>query len=277
MISFAYYGAKNGLLKHLLPLLPECSHYCEPFCGSAAVLLNRRPSPIETLNDLNSDIVNFFQVLRKSPLALVDSLLLTPYSREEFENAWRFDSDPVERARRFYIRTQMDVAKAGHRKDKSWSVNIKYSIGQHSYAVKNFHSKIPGLIDVADRLKMAQIENKPAVEIIRRYDSPQTLFYCDPPYMHSTRTSNNDYKHEMAISDHVELAKALNECSAMVAISGYDSPEMASLYKGWSKIKFKAKQVPMSRGKGLVKQECLWVNYDPYIKADVAKKQYRIL
>lgn len=277
MIAFAYYGAKNGLLTNLLPLLPECSHYCEPFCGSAAVLLNRMPSPIETLNDLNGEIVNFFQVLRDDACSLVDKLLLTPYSRQEFEQAWEIHSDPVERARRFYIRTQSDVAKAGHRKDKSWSVNVKYAIGQHSYAVRNFAAKVPGLLDVAERLKMVQVENRTAMDVIEKYDSAGTLFYCDPPYIPSTRNSSNDYKFELSMVEHVQLAKALNAARGMVALSGYDSPEMGILYNGWNKIQFKPKKVPMSRGSGLVRQECLWLNYDPQVKADLSTKQYRIL
>lgn len=87
LIAFAYYGGKNRHLNDILPLLPACEHYCEPFAGSAAVLLNRQPSPIETLNDLNSDIVNFFKTLRENPQQLIDALLLTPYSREEFYHA----------------------------------------------------------------------------------------------------------------------------------------------------------------------------------------------
>lgn len=276
MIAFSYYGAKNGLLSYLLPLLPESDHYCEPFCGSAAVLLNRKPSPIETMNDLNGEIVNFFSMLRQYPERLVDALLCTPYSRQEFEQAWQESPDAIERARRFYIRTQSDVAKAGHRKDKSWSVNVKYSIGQHSYAVKNFAIKIPGLLEVAERLRMVQVENRPAMHVIQKYDTPGTLFYCDPPYIPDTRTSANDYRFEMSMDDHIELAKVLNAAKGMVALSGYDCDAMAVLYNGWNKIKFKPRKVPMSRGAGLVRQECLWLNYDPELLMDQSKKQIRI-
>ena len=276
MIAFAYYGAKNGLLKDLLPLLPQCDHYCEPFCGSAAVLLNRTPSPIETLNDLNEEIVNFFRVLRHHGQALVDQLIFTPYSRKEFEQAWECDPDPVERARRFYIRTQSDVAKAGHRKDKSWSVNVKYSVGQHSYAVRNFAGKVPGLLDVAERLKMVQVDNKPAVEVIQKYDSPGTLFYCDPPYLPDTRASTNDYKCELSIDGHRELAAALNIAKGMAAVSGYDHPIMEELYPGWNVIRFEAKDVPMSRGNKRRRQECLWLNYDPYELIDRRNNQKRL-
>jgi len=264
MIAFAYYGAKNGMLSTLLPMLPKCSHYVEPFCGSAAVLLNRDPSPIETMNDLNSDIVNFFKVLRESPEPLVDALYLTPYSHSEFTQAWEYSADPIEQARRFYIRTQMDVAKAGHRKDKSWSKNKAYRPGNHSYCVKNFAAKIPGLMDVELRLKMAQIENLQAIECICKYDSPETLFYLDPPYLPATRSSKDDYRHEFSFAQHEELAMVLNSISGKAALSGYDHPQMSIWYKNFHCYKFETKQVPMARGSGLRRQECLWTNYNPF-------------
>lgn len=263
MISFAYYGAKNGLLKQLLPLLPYTDHFCEPFAGSAAVLLNRKPCPIETLNDLNGDIVNFFRVIRDTPDQLVLKLEFTPYSFEEFCLAWEHSDCPIERARRFYIRTQMDVAKAGNKKDKSWSVNKKYIHGAHSSAPNNFHTKVQGFNQIAMRLKGCQIDNRPAVDCIKKYDSKQTLFYCDPPYLPATRTSSNDYKFELKQEGHIQLAEALNKIKGKAAVSGYDNPLYDELFHGWNKIQFKSKAVPMSRGKGLVRQEILWINYDP--------------
>lgn len=264
MIAFAYYGAKNLLLPELLPLLPECDHYVEPFCGSATVLLNRIPSPIETMNDINGDIVNFFRILREHPDQIVENLWLTPYSHQEFEQAWEFSDCPIERARRFFIRTQMDLAKAGHRKDKSWSKNKKYVAGGHSYAVKNFAAKVPGLLNVAERLKMTQIENISADIVLKKYDSPDTLFYCDPPYLPATRNSSNDYRFELTLKDHEDLQQILNNVNGRVALSGYSSPEMKRWYKGWRCHKFIPRKVPMARGSGLVRQECLWTNYDPY-------------
>ena len=87
LIAFSWYGGKYSHLNWLLPLLPEAHHYCEPFGGSAAVLLNRKPSPIETYNDLDGEVVNFFRVLREEGDALIDSILFTPYSREEYVKA----------------------------------------------------------------------------------------------------------------------------------------------------------------------------------------------
>lgn len=263
MIAFAYYGAKNGLLPELLPLLPAADHYCEPFAGSATVLLNRKPSPIETINDLNGDLVNFFRVLRNQGEELVRLLSLTPYAREEFTQAWDNCTCPVERARRFFVRVQMDIAKAGAKKYRSWSCNVTYVHNAHSYAVRNFHNKVDGMGEVVRRLRNVQIDNRPALDCIRKFDRPGTLFYCDPPYLPATRNSASDYKFEMTVQDHHDLAAVLTGCAGRVALSGYDDPLYEELYTGWHKTTFKSRRVPMSKGSGLVRQECLWTNYNP--------------
>src|SRR6266480_5349647 len=84
LIPFGWYGGKFSHLAWLLPLLPKCHHYCEPFAGSGAVLMNRDPSPVETYNDLDGEVANFFRVLRTEKDALIEAIGLTPFSREEF-------------------------------------------------------------------------------------------------------------------------------------------------------------------------------------------------
>src|SRR5438270_9532230 len=108
LIAFGWYGGKFSHLDWLLPLLPDCYHYCEPFAGSAAVILNRKPSPVETYNDLDGEVVNFFRVLRDEKERLIEAIGLTPFSREEFAVACVLDlsADPLERARRFYVRAR---------------------------------------------------------------------------------------------------------------------------------------------------------------------------
>src|SRR5438034_2900464 len=87
VIAFGWYGGKYSHLDWLLPLLPNCRHYCEPFGGSAAVLINREPSPVETYNDLDGEVVNFFRVLREQKDTLIEQIGLTPFSRAELELA----------------------------------------------------------------------------------------------------------------------------------------------------------------------------------------------
>lgn len=108
LIAFGWYGRKFSHLDWLRPLLSQCHHYCEPFAGSAAVPLNRAPSPIETYNDVDGEVCNFFRVLRDQKAQLVEAISLTPFSREEFAMACELDPTvpPLERARRFYVRAR---------------------------------------------------------------------------------------------------------------------------------------------------------------------------
>ena len=109
MIAFRWYGGKYSHLDWLLPLLPETQHYCEPFGGSAAVLVNRKPAPVETFNDIDGELINFFRVLREDKEKLLEVIGLTPFSRAEFELAIQTSTHEItdlERARRFFIRAR---------------------------------------------------------------------------------------------------------------------------------------------------------------------------
>lgn len=227
------------------------------------MLLNRKPSPIETINDLNGDIVNFFRVLRDRGDELIFKLSLTPYSKEEFKMAWEPSDCEVERARRWYVRVQMDVAKAGSKKDRSWSKNVTYVKGAYSSAVKNFHTKIPKLINVVERLKKVQVENIPALEFIEKYDTKDTLFYCDPPYMPAVRKTNNNYAYEMKMHEHYKLSQKLNSVKGLVCLSCYYDYLYQDWYKSWYKVEFKSKKPSMSKGSGHITREVLLLNFQP--------------
>ena len=108
-IAFGWYGGKFSHLDWLLPLLPYTHHYCELFGGSAAVLLNREPSPVETYNDIDGEVVNFFRVLRDQKDKLIEAIGLTPFSREELSIAVSQPTNglsDLERARRFFVRAR---------------------------------------------------------------------------------------------------------------------------------------------------------------------------
>jgi DNA adenine methylase len=264
MIAFGYYGGKFSHLDFLLPLLPTTfSHFCEPFGGSAAVLINRPPSPIETYNDLDSEVVNFFECLRDQGDQLIRLISLTPFSREELVNACRPERNlsAIERARRFFVRArQTRTGLAQTSSEGRWAHCVLTSRAGMAGAVSRWLGSVEGLPQIVQRLQRVQIENAPAIEVILRYDSPETLFYCDPPYPHEARGDSKAYGYEMADSEHEELARLLRSVKGSVAVSGYHCPLMDRIYKDWIRVDANPRLCNSSKGE---RTESLWVNYDP--------------
>jgi DNA adenine methylase len=262
-IAFGWYGGKFSHLDWLLPLLPQSFHYCEPFGGSAAVILNRHPAPIETFNDLDNDIVIFFKVLRENKEELIEKIGLTPFSRKEFEIASKYDSniDDIERARLFFVRArQVRTGLAQKASGGRWAHCVLTSRAGMAGAVSRWLGSVESLSDIAQRLLRIQIENRPAIEVIKRYDSTETLFYCDPPYPHESRSDSNAYKYEMTNKEHEELANVLHDIKGKVAISGYECDLMNNLYGDWNVHYNKIKKINSSKAE---KREVLWTNYIP--------------
>jgi DNA adenine methylase len=263
-LAFGWYGGKYSHLDWLLPLLPACHHYCEPFAGSAAVLLNRTPAAVETYNDLDGEVVNFFRVLRDHKAELVEMIGLTPFSREEFGLACEFDAtvSPIERARRFYVRArQVRTGLAQTASLGRWANCKNTSRAGMSGVVSRWLGGVEALPEIAERLLRVQIENRPALDVIRLYDEADTLFYCDPPYVHGTRGDDKAYGHEMTDRQHRDLAVALNTASGLVAISNYDCELMRDLYPApkWRKHESAARTIHSTKDKRV---EVLWTNYD---------------
>ena len=264
LIAFGWYGGKFSHLDWLLPLLPPSEHYCEPFAGSAAVLINRKPSPIETYNDMDGEVVNFFKVLRDQREELVQAIGLTPFSKREFELAIAEPTAPlapVERARRFYIRArQVRTGLAQTASVGRWAHCTLTSRAGMAGAVSRWLGAIEHLPDIAQRLLRVQFENAPAIEVIERYDSKETLFYCDPPYPHESRGDSKAYAHEMTDDAHGRLAEVLRGCKGKVAVSSYNSPLNDKIFKGWRCIQASEK---LCHSVKTMRQEVLFVNYDP--------------
>ncbi len=262
LIAFGWYGGKYSHLDWLLPLLPPAHHYCEPFGGSAAVLLNRPASPVETYNDLDGEVVNFFRVLREQTEDLIKAIALTPFSREEFELAVSPPEEELtdlERARRFFVRARQ--ARTGLAQTATlgrWANCKNTSRREMSGVVSRWLGSIEMLPEIAERLLRVQIENRPAIEVIRLYDSPDSLFYCDPPYPPETRGDKRAYGFEMDEEAHRDLAGVLHQCKGKVAISGYRCPLMDELYGDWRRIDAPVKTCHSVKQP---RQEALWVNY----------------
>jgi DNA adenine methylase len=181
VIAFGWYGGKFNHLNWLLPLLPEATHYCEPFGGSAAVLLKRKPSPVETYNDIDGEVVNFFRVLRDRQEELIRAIGLTPFSREELRIATEEPIDrlsDLERSRRFFVRArQVRTGLAQTASEGRWAHCKLTSRAGMAGAVSRWLGSVEGLSEIVQRLLRVQIENSLAIDAIQRYDSEETLFY----------------------------------------------------------------------------------------------------
>jgi len=276
-IAFGWYGGKYSHLDWLLPLLPETTHFCDLFGGSAAVLINRPPAKVETYNDLDSELVTFFRVLRDQKEALIEAIGLTPFSREELARACKEPTEglsDLERARRFFVRARQvrtglaQTASAGR-----WAHCLLTSRAGMAGAVSRWLGSIEDLSAIAQRLLRVQIENAPALEVLKRYDSPETLFYCDPPYVHDTRGDSKAYGNEMTDEDHRELARSLHVAVGKVALSGYHGPLYDELYKDWYRVEADPK---LCHSVKTERTEILWLNYEPphYVQSNQQLRLY---
>ena len=263
IIAFGWYGGKYSHLDWLLPLLPKTIHYCEPFGGSAAVLINREPSLVETYNDIHGEVVNFFRVLRERKEELIEAIGLTPFSRAEFQAAIADSAEnlsELERARRFYVLArQVRTGLAQKASPGRWAHCLLTSRAGMAGAVSRWLGAVEDLPLIAQRLLRVQIESAPAIEVINRYDSKETLFYCDPPYPHESRGDSNAYAYEMTDDQHVELATLLHNVKGKVALSGYKCALMERLYGDWQFVEAEEKVIHSVKQ---TRREILWINYE---------------
>lgn len=274
LYPFTYYGSQYRSLDFILERLPHSDCYIEPFAGSAVVLLNRRESGHEVLNDLNGNIINFFQILREKPEKFVQSLELTPYSRSEFEKAVERRGNPnltdLERARLFYIRIQQGRYSAinSDRNKGAWARSTNQIRNGNPLQVNRWINKVEGLESVVQRLREVQIENRPANDVMEDYDNENALHYLDPPYVPESRSGGSAYgEFEFGRSDHREMLSVVQSLSGDVALSGYDNDLYEKVLNDWfvSRAEEKTNQNGGTgeSGDNSSTQEVLWTNYDP--------------
>ena len=265
MIAFGWYGGKSSHLDFILPNLPEdARHFCDVFGGSAAVIINRKPAPAETYNDIDGELVNFFAALRDARTSdpLIKAIALTPFSREELVRACEppGDIEPVERARRFFVRArQTRTGLAQTSSEGRWAHCVLTSRAGMAGAVSRWLGSVEGLPEIVQRLQRIQIENAPALEVVERYDTPETLFYLDPPYVHDARGDASAYGAEMSDADHADLARALHRIKGRAAISGYRTPLYDQLFGDWRRVDADPRLCHSVRQP---RQESLWMNYE---------------
>lgn len=249
-----YPGAKNRIANWICEYIPEHEVYLEPYFGSGAVFFSKFPARIETLNDLDGNVVNYFQVIRENWEKLAAQLEMTPYSREEYYRACEYDpkESDLEKARKFAVRCWMGFGCSNLYRNGFRSSQQRTS----PHTTGEWRSLPERLLAASERLKNAQIENLPAAELIRRYDTPDVFLYVDPPYLHGTR-KNYLYHHEMKDAEHIELLELLVEHPGKVMLSGYDNDLYNGMLQGWRKV-----QKRTQAEAGIMRTETLWMNYE---------------
>lgn len=274
---FSWFGGKMVHAKHILPLIPEHNCYVEVFGGSGAILFAKEPSPLEIYNDIDSSLVNFYRVLRdkQKSLQLQSLLELTPYSREEYYyNKEHLDDpmDDVEAARRWYsvIKQAFNASmKAG------WKRSTRAGKSGSNASTRPWVNSIDMLPQFHERFKEVQVENSDFRAIFNNYDSPNTFFYLDPPYVLDTRSAGKQYRYELENNDHIEFIDSVQQLIGRCMISGYNHPLYEALeYNGWRKHEFVVKtnsdhshaESLSARLHGTTytkaeRTECLWMNY----------------
>lgn len=257
-----YPGSKWNIAPRLVELIPEHHSYVEPFFGSGAVLFNKPVSDIETVNDLDSDVVNLFRCIQKDSERLARLVMTTPFSREEYER--QFDgctstlyASNFQRAAGFLIKCWQGHGFRTNGYKVGWKNDV---VGREkAYALWNWYRLPDWIIDITERLRKVQIENRPALEVIERFNYSQVFMYLDPPYMLGTR-SGKQYMHEMTDAEHEELLQMILQSRAKIMISGYETDMYNDYLSGWEKRQFSS---CAEHGKPRI--ETVWMNY----KADL--------
>lgn len=258
-----WYGGKYYMAKDIIELFPQHNMYVEGFGGAGHVLFRKERSNLEVYNDLHNGLYLIFKLLRENNEYFIHRLSLTPYSRWEFEDSksWMYEEDEIERARKFYVRTMQSVASNG-----GWCYAKSKSRRGMCQSVSRWLGNIEeNLTGAIERLKEVQIENLDVIDLIRKYDKEDTLFYLDPPYITETRKQKKSYEHEMTDEQHIKLVETLIKVKGKVILSGYDHPIYDRLMdNGWKKVvlgDYSKRSQKSNNGELDAGKEFVWINY----------------
>ena len=277
-----WHGGKHYLAKHIVRLFPPHLHYVEPFFGGGSVLLHRDPDRdwfanhaaddvhssekgcSEVINDIDGELMSFWRVLQDPTLFEQFSRIVavTPFSQAVWEAAAQPTGDQVERAVRFFIRARQ--SRQGLRKEFA-TLSRNRTRRRMNEQASSWLSAVEGLPEIHQRLRSVVILQGSALDVIKKQDGVKTLFYLDPPYLHQTRITTNDYKHEMTEAEHHQLLTLLTKIEGRFLLSGYPSELYESFAKEhyWFRKDVLIDNKASAKKKKDVKTECLWMNYDP--------------
>lgn len=265
-----YHGGKHYLAKEIIALMPEHTHYVEPYFGGGSVLLQKPYQGVsEVVNDIDGELMNLWSVLRQ-PLAFkafLRAVEATPFSEQLFETAttrfviWPEDMPNVDAAWAFFVRARQ--SRQGLMQDFATLSRNRTRRGMNEQ-VSSWLTAIEGLPEVHDRLKRVVIFNKEAISVIRQQDGPNTLFYCDPPYMKITRSAKAAYRNEMDDEHHGFLLRELSRINGKFILSGYNNKLYDDAMKehGWNCKYIMIDNKASSAKSKATKVECLWYNFE---------------
>lgn len=232
-----YFGGKWILAPWIISHFPPHNIYVEPFGGAGSVLMRKPRSYAEVYNDLDGEVVSLFRILQNKDESkeLERRLRLTPFARDEFDLAYEPSSDHIETARRLVIRCYMGFGSDGHNIE-SGKTGFRSNSNRSGSTPAHDWLNYPNQISIfCERLAGVVIENRDASQIMLQQDSEETLHFVDPPYVHSTRSVNHGYKHEMTDEDHEKLLDVLLSLKGMVILCGYENDSYNRL--GWKSVK----------------------------------------
>lgn len=254
-----WHGGKHYLAAHIISHFPAHRVYLEAFGGAASVLLNKPPVEVEAYNDLDLRITRLFRVLQHQGQAFVDRVRFIPYSQKEFDDADSYPPQATDLDKTVcdFVRWRQSFGGKG----TTWSYTTSRARGGMAGDVNAWWTAIEQLPAIIDRLKRVQILHQPAIEAIRRFDGPDVLVYCDPPYLHETRDPNSVdvYGVEMSETEHRALGEALNECQSKVVLSGYPSPLYEELFGSWKRVEYDIASHAAGGRRKARKTEVLWI------------------
>ena len=242
---------------NIVPLIPKHMVYVEPFAGSCAVLF-KKPYPAvtniqhyrEVINDTNKDLINFFTVLRDNGEALCEKLTLTLFSEEEYRRAKVIEGDDLERARRYYVRVMMSF---GSVPNAGWKRGTK----KENHAL-SFYNKVNALPQYIDRMRHVAIACDDALKVMDQFDSPQTLFYLDPPYINTDQQQYKGYTRE----HYEQLLDKMQQVQGACLLSNYPQPDI-TYPDDWLEYRFKTASTVAGTNDKVAKQgservECVY-------------------
>ena len=254
-----YPGSKWSIAEWIISFFPEHHSYLEAFFGSGAVLFNKPRSNIETVNDLDGNVVNLFEWIKKDPERLAHEIYWTPYARQVYEDAFAaVPEDSLQKAVNFYIRLNMGHGFRTTGEKVGWKNDIRGR--ERAYATQDWCNLPEKIIQAAERLRGVQIENKPAVELIQKFNYPNVLVYLDPPYVLSTRC-RKQYRLEMDDKDHNDLMDVCLAHKGPVILSGYDNDLYKDRLRGWHREETSCYSQACKKTR-----EVLWMNFKPDIQ-----------